>query len=190
VIDPELPEESPVRAPERTLREFAGLCLTIFGVLFAMSWYRHVHAPGPSGWVAGALALVVGVQGLFRPDAIRPVYFLAMALTKPIGHVIGVGLLAIVYYGVITPLAVAFRVAGRDGLGRYRSNAESYWVDHLPCNDVRLYVRQYQRQTPRERARSADERRSTAGRIAASATVSSISRHQPHVISGADHGQL
>ena len=41
-----------------------------------------------------------------------------MALTKPIGHVVGLVLLAVVYYGVMTPLALAFRLAGRDGLGR------------------------------------------------------------------------
>jgi len=189
VIDPELPEESLGHVPERTLREFAGLCLAIFGVLFAMSWYRHGHAPSLSGWVAGALAMLVGVQGLIRPNAIRPIYLLAMALTRPIGHIVGVGLLAIVYYGVITPLAVAFRVAGRDGLGRYRSNSESYWVDCLPSNDVRLYLRQYQRQTPGERAPSAEVRRSASGRTAAPATVPLISHHQSQAISGADHGQ-
>jgi hypothetical protein len=171
VTDPELPEETPGHLTERTLREFAGLCLAIFGVLFVLSWYRHVHAPSPSGWVAGALVLLVGVQGLIRPNAIRPIYLLAMALTKPIGHVIGGALLAIVYYGVITPLAVAFRVAGRDGLGRFRSNSESYWVDRLPSNDVRRYLRQYQRATPGERAPSGKERRSASGRIAACATV-------------------
>ena len=120
MISPQFPEEVPTRVPERTLREFAGLCLAILGGLFALSWYRHQQAPNLAAWVAAALGLLIGVPGLIRPNLIRPVYLGAMALTKPIGHVVGLVLLAVVYYGVMTPLALAFRMTGRDGLGRYR----------------------------------------------------------------------
>jgi hypothetical protein len=190
VIDPELPEESPDHLSERTLREFAGLCLAIFGAFFAVSWYRHRDGPSPAGWVAGALAVLAGAQGLVRPNTLRPVYFLAMALTRPIGHLIGVGLLAFVYYVVIAPLAVAFRVAGRDGLGRFRAKADSYWIDRVPCHDVRLYLRQYQPQSPLEDVRSRDSRLATSGRTGSPATVSSGSKHQSQALSGADHGRI
>ncbi len=136
----------------RTLREFAGLCLAILGGLFALSWYRHQQAPNLAAWVAAALGLLIGVPGLIRPNLIRPVYLGAMALTKPIGHVVGLVLLAVVYYGVMTPLALAFRMTGRDGLGRYRWGADSYWVDHVPTKDVRFYLRQYQHQVADDRA--------------------------------------
>ena len=120
MIGPQFPEEVPTRVPDRTLREFAGLCLAILGGLFALSWYRHQHAPSAAAWIAAALAVLIGVPGLIRPNSIRPVYLGAIALTKPIGHVLGLVLLAVIYYGVMTPLALVFRLAGRDGLGRYR----------------------------------------------------------------------
>ena len=127
----------------------------------------------------------IGVPGLIRPAAIRPIYLIATSVTRPIGHIVGAVLLAIVYFGVITPLAVAFRLMRRDGLGRYRSNAESYWVEHLPFSDVRLYVRQYQRQTADKRLPCA----AGQSQIAAPETVLSISHHHPHAISGADYAQ-
>ena len=85
------------------------------------------------------------MPGLIRPNSIRAVYLAVLALTRPIGHVVGLVLLAVVYFGVMTPLAFAFRLAGRDGLGRYRGRGR-YWVDHVPTEDVRLYLRQYQHQ--------------------------------------------
>jgi hypothetical protein len=146
MISPEFPQEVPTRVPERTLREFAALWLVFLGGLCALSFYRHQHAPSLAAWVAGALSLLVGVPGLIRPNAIRPVYLGALALTKPIGHALGLILLVVFYYGVVTPLALLFRLAGRDILGRHRIRADSYWVDRLPSRDVRLYLRQYQHQ--------------------------------------------
>jgi len=188
MINPEFPEETSGRVSVRTLREFAGLCLAIFGGLFALSWYRHQHAPNPAGWIAGSLAVLVGVPGLIWPEAIRPVYVGVTALTRPIGHVFGLVLLAVVYYGVMTPLAVAFRMVGRDGLGRYRPKSETYWVDRLPSPDVRLYLRQYQRQVSTRRTSSAPPAPSVPARIPAPAFIPPVSQPQPQALSGVDHG--
>ncbi len=188
MIGPEFPEDVPTRVPERTLRQFAGLCLVICGGLFALSWYRHQRAPNLAGWVAGALAVLIGMPGLTRPNMIRPVYLGAMALTKPIGHVVGLGLLAVVYYGVLTPLALTFRLAGRDGLGRFRRRSESYWIDHLPTVDVRLYLRQYQQQVAVGPASAAGSQAPASARSAAPASVAELS--EPHFPArpGASHG--
>jgi hypothetical protein len=157
MIGPDFPEEIPTRVSERTLRQFVMLSLAIFGGIWALSWYRHQHAPTAAGWVAGALAALIGVPGLIQPNAIRPVYLGALALTKPIGHVVGLVLLGIIYYGVLTPIALAFRLVARDGLGRFRRpTLESYWIDHLPTQDVRRYLRQYQRQAPPDRVPAAE----------------------------------
>jgi hypothetical protein len=184
MISPKFPAEVPTRVPERTLREFAGLCLAVFLGLFAVNWFRHQHAPNLAGWIAAALATLIGVPGLIRPNAIRPVYLLAMALTAPIGHVVGLGLLAIVYYGVLTPVALAFRLAGRDGLGRFRPAAKTYWIDRVPPNDVRLYLRQYQKQVAPNRASSTQP----APPAPALALPTELSKHSSPALSGASHG--
>ncbi len=147
MISPEFPAEVPTRVPERTLRQFGAICLAVFGTLFALAWYRNGREPGASGWLVLALAASIGLAGLFIPNTIRPLYLAIIAMTRPIGHIVGLVLLAVVYYGVLTPIAIAFRLARRDGLGRFRSSSTSYWVERIPTNDVRAYLRQYQRQT-------------------------------------------
>ena len=42
-------------------------------------------------------------------------------------------LLGILFYGIFTPLAFIFRVAGRDKLNRkFPCDTESYWTNHNP----------------------------------------------------------
>jgi hypothetical protein len=184
MIGPQFPEEPPGRVPERTLRTFAGLCLLIVVGLFILNGWRHDGGSTQRRWVAGFLAALIGVSGLFRPNSIRWVYLGAMALTRPIGHLVGGALLAVVYYGVMTPIALAFRLAGRDGLARFRSGAESYWVDRLPTTDVRLYLRQYQRQVTGDQASSV----TVLAAAPAPAVVAEVSSNRSPAFPGATHG--
>src|SRR5207253_3011173 len=118
-----------------------------FGTLFAWSGYQHHGAPTTSAWIALGVALVVGLPGLVYPPAIRPVFLGAIALTQPIGHAISTALLGLIYYGLITPLALLFRIAGRDPLARRGPALASYWEPNSEPSDVRRYLRQYQSQT-------------------------------------------
>src|SRR5262249_38902593 len=93
-----------------------------------------------------AFAALVGLPGLIYPAAIRPVYLALMAITKPMGHVISFVLMAVIYYGLLTPLALVFRFAGHDALARCQPSAASDWIPKSQPTDVRRYLRQYQRQ--------------------------------------------
>ncbi len=147
MIDPRTPDEATPELTPRLLREFAGLCLLCFGVLFALSAYRHSGHPNTTGWIVGAVALAIGIPGLIHPAVVRPIYLVAHAVTRPIGQFVGLGLLAFVYYGLITPLALVFRVLGRDSLGLRRRDTRSYWVPRRDPGDVRRYLRQFQQQS-------------------------------------------
>lgn len=147
MIHPDFLEPRPPRATSRELRQFAGLCVLIFGGLFVMSVVRHGGWPSRSGGIAGAVALLVGLPGLVRPEWVRPVYLTAITLTRPIGHFIGTVVLAAVYFGIITPLGVAFRLIGRDALSLRRRQQTSYWLPRNQSDDVRLYLRQFQPST-------------------------------------------
>jgi hypothetical protein len=68
------------------------------------------------------------------------------ALSQPIGHAISAVLLGLIYYGLITPLALLFRIAGRDPLARRAPALASYWEAKSEPRDVRRYLRQYQSQ--------------------------------------------
>jgi hypothetical protein len=52
--------------------------------------------------------------------------------------------LAVLYYLVFTPVAVAFRLMGRDALDRkFDPQAASYWEAHNPDRGAAGYLRQF-----------------------------------------------
>ncbi len=149
MIDTQPQNESPLVVPDRTLREFAALCMAIFGSLFALSWYRHQGFPRPAAWVGLAVALLIGLPGFFRVGWIRPVFLTATALTRPIGHVMGKVFLGVIYFGMMTPLGWLFRMIGRDPLGLKPIVADSYWRPIVEPKDVRRYLHRYQSERSR-----------------------------------------
>jgi hypothetical protein len=53
-------------------------------------------------------------------------------------------MLLLMYYLILTPVAFAFRIAGRDLLARKpQPNAQTYWLAKERPRDVRSYFRQY-----------------------------------------------
>jgi hypothetical protein len=126
----------------RTLRQFAGLWLVFFGLLAA--WQGLVRGNPSGGIVWGAIALAVGPAGLVWPALVRPVFVGAMALTFPLGWLLSKVILALVYYGLFTPLAVLFRLTGRDVLARRRDPAAStYWAPKPQPAGPHSYFRQF-----------------------------------------------
>ena len=144
--DFDVKDSVPGRVSSRTLRTFAALCVAIPGLLFCVSWYRNAGTPTAAGWTALAIAVLVGLPGLFRPEFARPVFAFATAVTRPVGRVMNVLLVGALYYGVVTPIALMFRLAGRDVLRRRRPTTSTYWIPRGQTTDVTRYLRQYQRQ--------------------------------------------
>src|SRR5437763_1134142 len=111
----------------KTLRQFALLWLVFF--LGFACWQAFVQE---NWWLAGALgaaALAIGPLGLIRPQAIRLIFVGWMVLAFPLGWVVSRVLLAVLYYGLFTPVATLFRLIGRDALVRRKpAHATSYWV--------------------------------------------------------------
>ena len=67
-----------------------------------------------------------------------------MVLAFPIGWLVSQLVLALIFYGLITPLALVFRGRGRDPLQRARpASDESLWRPKASPADVRRYFRQY-----------------------------------------------
>ena len=67
-----------------------------------------------------------------------------MAVTFPIGWVISHLLLGLIYYGMFTPLALFFRLVGRDALKlKIDRNAASYWIETPTNPDPANYFRQF-----------------------------------------------
>jgi len=126
---------------QRTLRQFAVFCLVFFAGLAA--WHGAWRGRTEVGLTLLALALVIGPLGLIRPRAIRPIYVGWMVLAFPIGWLVSFIVLAIVYYGVFTPIALAFRLVGRDALRRQPRETDTYWQPKRQVTDIRRYFRQF-----------------------------------------------
>ena len=76
--------------------------------------------------------------------AVKPIFVGWLVLTFPIGWTVSNLMLAILFYGVFTPLGLVFRLRGRDLLGlRRREGVESYWAKKPEVTDMKRYLREF-----------------------------------------------
>jgi hypothetical protein len=130
------------RPPGKMLRQFAGLWLVCFGGLAAWEGFARGHSTLAAG-LAG-LALVVGTLGLIWPQFVRPIYVAWMVLAFPIGWTVSQLILALMFYGLFTPIGLVFRLIGRDPLHRARRRGlETYWTPKPTPADLRRYFQQF-----------------------------------------------
>jgi hypothetical protein len=139
--------------PDRPqLRTFGLGALAAFGLLGAWVFFRHslfgfpmdadaAHLAACLLWVAG---IVCAVLALEWPAALRPLYIGLSVVGVPIGWVVSHLAMAIIFYGVLTPIGLVMRLSGRDPLHRkFDRSARSYWVDCRRRDDIRRYFRQF-----------------------------------------------
>ena len=83
-------------------------------------------------------------RSLLRPaSSPDPFYRTWMALTMPLGRLISTGILAAIYFGAITPLALFQKLLRRDHLKRrFDASAQTYWEPYNPSEDTDRYFRQ------------------------------------------------
>jgi hypothetical protein len=128
--------------PLKVLRQFAGLCLLIFGGLAL--WEILKQGRMGYGGILAALALTIGPVGLVRPAWVRFIYVGWMVLAFPIGWTMSQVILATMFFGLFTPIAFAFRLLKRDTLHRRRRpELESCWQHKPPPPDLRSYFKQF-----------------------------------------------
>ncbi len=128
--------------PSRTLRQFAGLWILFFGGIAI--WQGLVRERLVFALVLAGLAATVGPLGLAKPGMIRPIYVGWMILVFPVGWALSKLLLALLLYGVFTPIGLFFKAIGRDALARrFRPNSTSYWSAKPAAADERHYFRQF-----------------------------------------------
>jgi hypothetical protein len=78
------------------------------------------------------------------PKANRLLYVGLSLLAFPIGFVLSYVILGALYFLVIGPIALGFRLLGRDSLQRrYDPEAATYWAAASPPRDKESYFHQY-----------------------------------------------
>jgi hypothetical protein len=125
----------------KTLRQFAVGWVIFFGALAVKSGIQH-HSK-PALWLS--ITAMAGVAlNFLLPVVFRWIFVGWMVLAFPIGWIVSQIALALMFYFIITPVALIFRVTGRDRLRRLKpANATTYWLKKEMPTDVRRYFRQY-----------------------------------------------
>jgi hypothetical protein len=130
--------------PSRTeLRLFGGVWLPL--ALLFLAWNlarRQPESVWP--WLLAGVAVAAALAGWLAPHLIRWIYVGAMYLAFPIGWVVSHLILGLVFYTLVTGIALVMRLRGRDVLGlSLDREATSYWTPHETVTDPGRYFRQF-----------------------------------------------
>jgi predicted membrane metal-binding protein len=119
-----------LRPDRKKLRQFAALLATIAIVLSVIDplW---------------AIVAVYGLLSLALPRLAYPVYAVLTVATFPIGWVVSRVMLALLFYVVLAPIALAQRLLRRDVLRLRRREDHSYWERVETDRDPASYLRQF-----------------------------------------------
>jgi hypothetical protein len=131
----------PLKPTPRMLRQFSGTWLVVFA---GLAGHRALvrHHPG-AALVLGAVALL-GLIGLARPALMRWLFIVAMVITFPIGWVVSQLVLLLMFFLVITPVALFLRLRGRDILQLKRPpDNVSLWKKRPEQTEPGRYLKQF-----------------------------------------------
>lgn len=110
----------------KDLRIFLAIWAGIFILLAIFPLFRDLHAT-PRLWAI--IACIVSIVLMCIPRVIVPFYRLWILLGEAIGFVISRTILAILFFGIFTPIALFFRLIKRDVLHQKPNKAiQSYFI--------------------------------------------------------------
>lgn len=146
----------PILQPDRRmLRQFAWASLLLLPAIAGFLSWKHglstqwVLVAGAVGVTIAVIELVLTVVAetagaVLEKWIVRPIFQGLTLVAWPIGFVLSHVLIAIVYYLVITPIALVFRLVGRDAIGRrIDRDAKTYWHDRGQPRPASSYFKLY-----------------------------------------------
>jgi Family of unknown function (DUF5989)/Saxitoxin biosynthesis operon protein SxtJ len=107
-----------------------GLVFSVFFCIIAFLPLRHHQKPRLWALIlAGGLLLV----SLLRPSLIHVANRLWMYLALLLSRVVNPVIMAVLFYGVMTPIAIIRRTSGNDTMKlRFDPKSSSYWLERRP----------------------------------------------------------
>lgn len=111
------------------LKQFGRIMIIGFGLIgFLLLWRGHIFL---AMWMWGG-GFGIWLCTLISASVSRYLYLVWMVFGFVIGSVMSRVIMLIIYYGIITPVALIFKLQGRDELlmKDRRTLTPSYWRDH------------------------------------------------------------
>ena len=109
----------------KDLRQFGIALAGILAVFGAIHNTRH-HSSSAQWYAVAGLAILCA--GILAPKLLKPVYAIFLKAAHAIGWFNTRVILALIYYVILTPIAIILRIFGKDLLNRkMEKNVSSYW---------------------------------------------------------------
>ena len=124
------------RQKRKKLRQFG---LMVGGVLVLIGLWKLYQGKHEmvrlTLWSVGGLLIITGS---IVPTLLTPVYWIWMKLAHLLGWVNTRLLLGIIFFVIITPMAIVMKVFGRDALNRkIDKDVDSYWIPRPPIASIK-----------------------------------------------------
>ncbi|MBI4775838.1 MAG: hypothetical protein HY788_16980 [Deltaproteobacteria bacterium] len=125
----------------RQIRRFGVVAFLFFGGLGVLGWWRNSPLP----LVLFGCLSAVGFGLMTMPSRLKRVYVIWLKIAHLLGTLTNATILAIAYYLVITPFAIAKRWFGGPPLStKPDKNAATYWVSRTePAQPKERFFKRY-----------------------------------------------
>lgn len=117
-------------SPTPSNRNFGFLFAGVFAFLSAYGAFQGSDVARVYSWLIAGVA--VGLVAVVAPNLLTPFNKAWMKLGDLMGKVVSPLVLGIIFFMLITPIALITRIFGRDELRLKKTNFNSYWVDRIP----------------------------------------------------------
>ena len=111
-------------------RTFGLVFIGIFLIAAGYAWHKGFSAVWVEVFLGLALAFLICT--LAAPKVLRPLNKAWYQLGLILGRFVSPVVLGILFFIVITPVAIVMRLAGRDALLLKKRNIDSYWIGRQP----------------------------------------------------------
>ena len=136
---PLLDEIKKIKSGKKQLREFGVVMGIFFGVIAALLCWRHRPY---LRWAS--FSGIFFILGLFLPQLLKPFQKAWMTVSVLIGFVMSRIILTVLFFLVLSPLALISRLFGKTYLDlSFRKPGPTYWDEAQRNREAQYYERQY-----------------------------------------------
>ena len=101
----------------------------VFFVVFLIIAVWPLKSNGDIRIIPICISLVFLILGLFNSNFLKPLNFLWMKFGILLGNIISPIVMGIIFFLVVTPIAIIMKILGKDILGIKKNNKKTYWIN-------------------------------------------------------------